>query len=110
MKKKFIFGPSKVFQQVVARFYTRVVSLPNQAVRFCASVNLVRNGFAIFPRHVRVDALSGARVGVFPHTAPENSAIDIPFVDVRLDATVRAQKPKHDFHGCHFFAMLDVFF
>ena len=63
---------------------------------------MTSDGFALFFRHVWVDVLTGLRVRVFPHAAPKNGAIDVTFVDVRLDPAVGASESVHNLHGGHF--------
>jgi hypothetical protein len=87
------------FLQIVTLFNPGDITLPDQTVRFSASVHLVSNGFALFFGHVRVNTLPRMGVRVLPNPTPENRTINLSLVDVRLSPTVRARESKHDFHS-----------
>jgi hypothetical protein len=92
----------KNLSNVIADVRPQLAVALDQTERFRAAVNLRSNSLAFVFGHVRVDTLPGARVRVFPNTAPKNRAVHIALVDVRLDSAVRARKAVHNLDSRHF--------
>jgi hypothetical protein len=93
---------NKNCSNVIADVGPQLAVALDQTERFRAAVNLRGYGFALVFGHVRVDTLPGARMRVFPNTAPENRAVHIALVDIGLDSAVWARKAVHDLDCRHF--------